>query len=163
MGHGPSPCNVMIIGESPDDEEGLESHLLTKILSSVGINREKDIYITTTLKCRGPENRPPKTEEIDACTPYLIRQIQLIKPRILILLGTLSLKTILSESLTITDARGQWVTAKVDYMNDPLYILPMFHPSFLLKNASKDKGAPKWLTWQDAKEVKAAMSFYQDA
>jgi uracil-DNA glycosylase len=171
VGHGPTPCDVMIIGEAPGEKEDLEGKpfigkagiMLTKILDSVGINRETEIYIANTVKCRPPENRNPKTEEIEACKPYLIRQIQVIKPRILILLGNPSLKTILGDSLTITKARGQWVSAQVDYMKEPLYIMPMFHPSFLLRNASKEKGAPKWLTWQDAKEVKAAMGFSQNS
>ena len=77
-----------------------------------------------------------------------------IQPRIL------NLKTILEEKLGITKVRGKWYTAKVDYMTDPLYIMPLFHPSYLLRNASKDVGAPKWLTWQDFKEVKKAMEFY---
>ena len=168
FGKGPNPCSVMIIGEGPGEQEDLQGipfigkagQLLTKILDSVGINRDNDVFITNTVKCRPPNNRDPKPEEIDACKPYLIRQIQLIQPKILLLLGSPSLKTILEEKLGITKVRGKWYTAKVDYMTDPLYIMPLFHPSYLLRNASKDVGAPKWLTWQDFKEVKKAMEFY---
>jgi len=168
VGHGPVPCNLMIIGEGPGENEDLEGkpfvgkagQLLTKILESVGINRENDAYIANTVKCRPPENRTPLTSEIDACKEYLIRQIQLVQPKILVLLGNPSLKTILGETYTITKSRGCWFKTSVHYMDEELYIMPMFHPSYLLRNASKEKGAPKWLTWKDAQEVKAALEFY---
>jgi DNA polymerase len=158
----------MIIGEGPGENEDLEGkpfvgkagQLLTKILESVGINREDDAYIANTVKCRPPENRTPLTSEIDACKEYLIRQIQLVQPKILILLGNPSLKTILGETYTITKSRGSWFKTSVNYMDEELYIMPMFHPSYLLRNASKEKGSPKWLTWKDAQEVKAALEFY---
>lgn len=168
VGNGPTPCNLMIIGEGPGETEDLQGlpfigkagQLLSKIMESVGINRETDCYIANTVKCRPPGNRNPHASEIEACKPYLIRQIQLIKPKILILLGNPSLKTILGEEFAITKSRGNWFTADVDYMEEQLYIMPMFHPSYLLRNASKDKGSPKWLTWKDAQEVKAALDFY---
>ncbi len=168
FGSGPIPCNLMIIGEGPGEQEDLQSlpfvgragKLLTKILESVSINRDTDVFIANTVKCRPPNNRTPLQSEIDSCKPYLIRQIQLVKPKILLLLGSPSLKTILEEPLTITKTRGKWYKAVVDYMADPLYIMPLFHPSYLLRNASKEEGKPKWLTWQDMKEVKSALSFY---
>jgi len=91
----------------------------------------------------------------------LIRQIQLVQPKILIVIGSPSLKTIIGDELTITKARGKWFKSPVTYMSDPLYIMPVYHPSFLLRNQSKEKGSPKWLTWQDMKEVKAALDFYK--
>ncbi len=168
VGHGPVPCNLMVIGEGPGEQEDLSGlpfvgkagQLLTKIFESVGIDREKEAYIANTVKCRPPQNRTPVSTEIDACKPYLIRQIQLIQPRILILLGSPSLKTILEEPLAITQVRGKWFKGKVDYMEDDLYIMPLFHPSYLLRNASRDHGSPKWLTWQDMQEIKAALDFY---
>lgn len=171
VGHGPVPSHLMIIGEGPGEQEDIQGipfvgkagQLLTKILESVGINRETDAYITNTVKCRPPQNRTPLGSEMDACRPYLIRQIQLVKPKILVLLGSPALKTILETNLPISQVRGQWVTAMVDYMDSPLYIMPMFHPSYLLRNASREKGSPKWLTWQDAQEVKQALSFYSDS
>lgn len=169
VGGGPVPCNLMIIGEGPGEQEDLQGvpfvgkagQLLTKILESVGINRDTDAYISNTVKCRPPKNRTPYPTEIEACKPYLIRQIQLIKPKVLVLLGTPALKTILEETLTITKVRGKWYHADVEYMSEPLYIMPFFHPSYLLRNASKAEGSPKWLTWKDAKEVKAALDFYK--
>jgi len=166
VGSGPTPCSLMIIGEGPgaqEDEQGLPfvgkaGQLLTKILESVGINRETDVYIANTVKCRPPKNRDPLPTEIDACQDYLIRQIQVIQPRILLLLGSPSLKNILGPDHKITQVRGQWFKADVDYMDEPLYIMPLFHPAYLLRNQRRDEGSPKWLTWQDMKEVKAALS-----
>lgn len=168
FGSGPIPCDVMIIGEGPGEQEDIQGvpfvgragKLLTSILESAGINRDNDVFIANTVKCRPPKNRTPLDSEIEACKPYLIRQIQLVKPKILLLLGTPSLKTILQESLTITKVRGKWYRTHVDYMNDPLYVMPLFHPSYLLRNPSKEQGKPKWLTWHDMKEVKSAIEFY---
>ncbi len=168
VGHGPVPCNLMIIGEAPGEQEDLQGlpfigksgQMLTKILESVGINRETDAYIANTVKCRPPQNRTPLAAEMDACKPYLIRQIQLVQPKVMILLGSPALKTILEEMTAISQVRGKWYQASVNYMEAPLYIIPMFHPSYLLRNHSKEKGSPKWLTWQDAQEVKQALEFY---
>jgi uracil-DNA glycosylase family 4 len=171
VGTGPIPCDLMIIGEGPGEQEDLSGHpfvgragqLLTKILESAGIDREKSVYIANTVKCRPPQNRTPLPTEIEACKPYLIRQIQLIKPKILLLLGSPALRTILEETLTITKVRGEWYTADVDYMEQPLYIMTLFHPSYLLRQQSKEKGSPKWLTWKDMQEVASALAFYKEA
>lgn len=172
FGYGPVPCNVMVIGEGPGEQEdkegkpfvGRAGQLLTKIFESVGIDREKEVYITNVVKCRPPNNRTPFPGEIAACNPYLRRQIHLVQPKVLLLLGAAAAKTILAdEKLSITKVRGQWFHAPVTYMSEPLYVMPMFHPSYLLRNESREKGSPKWLTWQDMKEVKAAMEFYMAA
>jgi uracil-DNA glycosylase family 4 len=169
VGTGHVPSTVMIIGEGPGEQEDLSGkpfvgkagQLLTKMLESVQINRETDVFITNIVKCRPPENRNPHADEILACSGYLSRQIALVQPRILILLGAPALKTILGDVGAISTVRGTWIQKPVDYMEDPLYIMPMFHPSYLLRNASKEKGSPKWLTWQDLQEVKTALDFYK--
>lgn len=169
FGSGPKQSPLLIIGEGPGANEDVEGKpfvgrsgkLLTKILSSVGINRETDAYITNIVKCRPPQNRAPLADEVAQCKPYLIRQIQLIQPKIMILLGSPALKTILEESLPISKIRGQWYKAQVGYMDEPLYIMTLFHPSYLLRNDRSTKGSPKWLTWQDINEVKAALDFHQ--
>ncbi len=169
FGTGPVPCPLMIIGEGPGQQEddsglpfvGRAGQLLTKILESVGINRVTDAYITNVVKCRPPQNRTPLPSEIATCNPYLRRQIQEIKPRVLVLLGAPSLKTVLEETLPISKVRGSWRKAEVPYMDEPLYIMPMFHPSYLLRNDSKERGSPKWLTWQDIREVKTALDYYR--
>lgn len=164
---GNTNANILVIGEGPgqqEDEMGLpfvgrSGQLLTKIFESVGINRD-DIYIANTVKCRPPENRTPLPKEIDACQDYLIRQVQIVQPKIILLLGAAALKSTLGDKHAITKVRGQWFTQPVNYMDDELYIMPMFHPAYLLRNSSKKEGSPKWLTWQDMKEVKSALSFY---
>ena len=170
VGSGPVPCDIMIIGEGPGEQEDLEGKpfigkagkLLTKILESVGINRDTEVYIANTVKCRPPKNRTPFTKEIEACKPYLIRQIQCVKPKILLCLGAPSLKTVLEEQLPISKVRGNWYKAPVNYMEDNLYIMPMFHPSYLLRNQSSKKESPKWYTWQDIQEVKLALTYYKE-
>ena len=170
VGSGPVPCDLMIIGEGPGEQEDLKGlpfigkagQLLTKILEAANIDRETSVYIANTVKCRPPQNRTPLPTEIEACKPYLLRQIQLVKPKILLLLGSPALRTILEESLPITKVRGEWVTAEFDYMEQPLYIMTLFHPSYLLRQQSREKGSPKWLTWKDMLEVASALSFYKE-
>ena len=169
FGSGPAPCDFMIIGEGPGQEEdekgqpfvGRSGQLLTKILESVGINRKTDVYIANTVKCRPPSNRTPLKEEINACNDYLKAQIMLVKPKVIALLGSPAIKTVLNETEAISKLRGRWFKKEVSYMKNPLYVMPMFHPAYLLRNPSKSVGAPKWLTWQDAKEIKAALMYYQ--
>ncbi|RAP32471.1 uracil-DNA glycosylase [Candidatus Marinamargulisbacteria bacterium SCGC AG-414-C22] len=161
FGDGPSPCDVMIIGEGPGEQEdlsgkpfvGRSGKLLTKFLEDAGINREKDVFIANIVKCRPPKNRNPTKLEIEACKPYLIRQIQLVKPKVLVLLGAPSLKTVLEEKLAITKVRGKWYKASVDYMEDDLLIMPLFHPSYLLRNASNKEGGARWLTALDISKL----------
>lgn len=169
VGSGPTPCPLMIIGEGPGEQEDLQGvpfvgragQLLTKILESGGIQRETDAYIANIVKCRPPQNRNPLPEEAAACQDYLIRQIHLVQPRILVVLGSVAAKMILGPDQSITKIRGEWVKRPVPYMDDPLFIMPMFHPSYLLRSSSKEKGKPKWLTWQDMLEVKRALDYYQ--
>jgi len=174
FGHGPVPCDLMLIGEGPGEKEDLSGlpfvgragQLLTQILSSINIDREKDIYITNIVKCRPPENRAPQAEETDACYPYLEAQIKLIKPKIILLTGAPATKVVLKNEEPMSKIRGKWFklpclpagTAGTD-----IDVMPIFHPSYLLRNASKDTGSPKWLTWQDMKEVRGALDFYKSA
>lgn len=168
VGSGPTPCSFMIIGEGPGQQEdasglpfvGRSGQLLTKILSAVGIDRDTAAFIANIVKCRPPGNRNPHASEIEACRDYLIRQIQLVQPKVIALLGAPALKSILAETQPISAVRGRWYQMAVSYMDDPLYLMPLFHPSYLLRHASREEGSPKWLTWQDMKEIKAALDFY---
>lgn len=169
FGSGSKTSKIMIIGEGPGQEEdeqgipfvGRSGKLLTKILEAVGIDRDKDVYIANTVKCRPPNNRTPTKSEIETCKDFLIAQILHIKPRILMLMGTPAIQTVLEIKEPITKIRGQWVKKPVNYMEDLLYIMPMFHPAYLLRNPSKEVGAPKWLTWQDIQEVKTALNYFE--
>ncbi len=165
LGHGPVPCDLMLIGEAPgadEDEQGLPfvgraGKLLTKILESVGIKRPDDIYIANTLKCRPPNNRAPQTSEQEACKPFLEAQIRLVKPKIILLTGSPAVKAILKSKEPITKIRGTWQKLP----GSDIYFFPIFHPAYLLRNPSKEKGKPKWLTWQDMQEVKNALEYYR--
>lgn len=148
---------LMLIGEAPgfyEDQKGLPfvgkaGQLLDKIFESVGLSREKDVYICNTIKCRPPENRDPLPEEKAACREYLDAQIEILKPKIILLCGRIALNSMIDTPLGITKVRGKWF----DGPNNSK-IMPIFHPSYLLRNDSREKGSPKWLMWQDIQEIK---------
>ena len=148
---------LMLIGEAPgyyEDQKGepfvgKAGQLLDKIFASVGLSRQKDVYICNTLKCRPPENRDPLPEEKEACREYLDAQINILKPRIILLCGRVAVQSILGSNQGITKIRGKWYEGP--YMSK---MMPIFHPSYLLRNDSREKGSPKWLMWQDIQEIK---------
>lgn len=150
---------IMLIGEAPgfyEDQKGLPfvgkaGQLLDRIFESVGLSRKKDVYICNTIKCRPPENRDPLPEEKEACKEFLDAQIEILKPKIILICGKVALNSMLNTTLGITKVRGQWF----DGPNNAK-MMPIFHPSYLLRNDSKEKGSPKWLMWQDIKEIKEA-------
>ncbi|AEE14407.1 phage SPO1 DNA polymerase-related protein [Thermodesulfobium narugense DSM 14796] len=155
FGEGPMNPDIMVIGEGPGETEDIQGlpfvgkagQLLTKIFESVSLNR-KDIYITNVVKCRPPGNRNPLPEEIEQCRPFLDAQIKILNPKIIILLGAVACKTILKNFSSITKIRGEII------LQDNRYYIPMFHPSYLLRNASRSIGSPRWLTWKDIQKVK---------
>ena len=148
---------LMLVGEAPGYWEdikgkpfvGKAGQLLDKIFGCVGLSREKDVYICNTIKCRPPDNRNPLPEEKQACREFLDGQIEVLKPRIIIVCGNIALNSLLPNERGITKARGKWFDGPYGAK-----MIPMFHPSYLLRNDSREKGSPKWLTWQDIKEVK---------
>lgn len=154
---GKPNSNLMLIGEAPgfyEDKQGKPfvgkaGQLLDRIFSSVGLSRKHDIYICNTLKCRPPDNRDPLPEEKAACREYLDAQIEILKPQIILLCGRVALNSMIDTNLTITKVRGKWF----DGPNN-CKMMPIFHPSYLLRNDSREKGSPKWLMWQDIKEIK---------
>jgi len=165
FGHGPVPCDLMLIGEAPGADEDLQGlpfvgragQLLTKILESVGIKRPDDIYIANTVKCRPPNNRAPLGSEQEACRPYLEAQIKFIKPKIILLAGAPACKAILKSDEAMSKIRGKWLKLP----GTEISVMPIFHPAYLLRNPSKKKGSPKWLTWEDMQEVKNALEYYK--
>ena len=148
---------LVLVGEAPGYWEdqmgkpfvGKAGQLLDKIFACVGLSREKDVYICNTIKCRPPENRNPLPEEKLACKKYLDKQLEILQPKIILICGSVALNSLLPEQKSITRARGKWFAG-------PHFskMMPIFHPSYLLRNDSREKGSPKWLTWQDIKEVK---------
>ena len=161
---GNPKAKLMLIGEGPgrnEDETGIPfvgraGQLLDKILLSVNITREKEVYICNTVKCRPPENRVPAPEEMGECRVYLEAQIQLIRPKIILLAGATAVKSLLNTKMPISKIRGQWFEGPFDSK-----IMPIFHPSYLLRNESKEPGKPKWLMWEDIKEVRKELDSLQ--
>ena len=157
FGDGVPNEKIMLIGEAPgfnEDQQGKpfvgrSGKLLDDILASVGFFRNKNIYICNTVKCRPPENRNPLPEEKIACRDFLDKQLELLKPKIIILCGAVAVNSMLDTKLGITKIRGQWF--------DGIYgakMMPIFHPSYLLRNPSRNVGSPKWLMWQDIQEIR---------
>lgn len=151
---------LMLIGEAPGYYEDMQGkpfvgkagQLLDKIFESVGLSRKENVYICNTLKCRPPDNRNPLPEEKDACWEFLKAQIDIIQPKIILLCGNVAVQSILGNVGGITKIRGKWFQGGENVYNAKL--MPIFHPSYLLRNDSREKGGPKWLMWQDIQEIK---------
>lgn len=156
-GEGPLNCRVVIVGEGPGQEEdesgrpfvGKAGRLLTDILEKGGNIRRDSLYITNTVKCRPPDNRNPNVKEIESCRDFLEAQLLLLHPDIVVTLGNVPTQALLNTKQGITNLRGKWI----DWRGIKLF--PMFHPSYLLRNESKAVGSPRYLTWQDVRDLKA--------
>ncbi|MDD2716480.1 MAG: uracil-DNA glycosylase [Candidatus Wallbacteria bacterium] len=156
-GEGNGKSRLLFIGEGPGEEEDLSGRpfvgkageLLDKILQSVGFER-KDIYLTNVVKCRPPNNRDPSKSELNSCWPYLLRQIESINPLVIAALGRIAAGFLLSsESFSITRDHGKVFTFSHDAV-----LMPLYHPSYLLRNPSRDKDSPKYQMWEDVKRLK---------
>lgn len=157
FGEGALSAKLVFVGEAPgadEDETGIPfvgraGRHLDNILAAVGIQR-REIYICNILKCRPPGNRTPTSAEMEACTPLLKRQLELIRPEILACLGNTAVKYILGPGTPgITKIRGQWF--------DSIFgvpCMPMYHPSYLLRYPSREKGSPNWQMWLDIQALK---------
>ena len=160
FGRGNPHSKLFVIGEGPgqqEDEQGLAfvgraGKMLDSALLSVGIDTNKDCYISNIVKCRPPNNRKPLANEVKECMPWLNEQIELIKPKVIVLAGSTAVQSYLDIYEPISKLRGEWI------VRDDIKYMPIFHPSYLLRNPSKEKGKPKWLTWQDLKKVKKEIS-----
>ena len=150
FGVGNKNADLMFIGEGPgaDEDEkgepfvGKAGKLMDKAFIGLGIRRE-DVYIANIVKCRPPQNRDPEQDEMKACIDYLKNQVILVKPKIIVLLGRISLNNILGEEYKITRDRGKWVEK-----NGIMY-MPTWHPAALLRDELK-----KIEFWKDLKETK---------
>lgn len=150
FGEGFRHAEIMCIGEGPgyyEDQQGRpfvgkSGQLLDKILDVCGFNRKEHVFIGNIVKCRPPNNRDPLPEERETCIPFLYKQIELIDPKIIILLGATALKGLIDPNAKITKVRGEWME-----WNRRL-IMPTFHPSALLRNEKLKRPA-----WEDFKKV----------
>ena len=146
FGVGDSHADLMLVGEAPGREEDLKGEpfvgragkLLDKILSSIKMDRHKNVYICNVLKCRPPQNRDPLPDEVEKCESYLLHQITLIKPKLIVALGRISGTTLLRIDDTLKSMRGQLH----DYHGTPLLVT--YHPAALLRNSNLKKYA-----WED--------------
>jgi len=160
FGRGNPKAKIFIIGEGPgqqEDEQGLAfvgraGKMLDKSFLSVGIDTNEDCYISNIVKCRPPNNRKPKSIEVENCIPWLNSQIELVKPKIIVLAGSTAVQSYLNINQPISKIRGKWIT------KESIKYMPIFHPSYLLRNSSNEKGKPKWLTIQDLKKVKQELN-----
>lgn len=154
FGSGNHNADLMVIGEAPGADEDLQGlpfvgragQLLTKILESIGLLRD-DVYICNILKCRPPNNRKPLASETDECEPYLVKQIDLVKPGFILALGLTSANTLLKNKESMTSLRGRIH----DYHGIPTIVT--YHPAALLRN-------PEWKksTWEDVKYLRSLMT-----
>jgi DNA polymerase len=151
FGYGNPKADVLFIGEAPGEEEdikglpfvGRAGQLLDKMLAAIQLNRE-NVYIANIIKCRPPNNRDPLPEEISKCEPYLLKQLELIQPKILVGLGRVAASVLLKEEKTLREFRQ----TERRYKNIPLIIT--YHPAALLRNSQWKKSA-----WEDFKKVKS--------
>lgn len=150
FGVGNPNAEVMFVGEGPGRDEDLKGEpfvgragqLLTDIITK-GMKLERaDVYIANVVKCRPPGNRDPEPEEVETCEPFLVQQIELIKPRVIVGLGKFAVQTLLRSKTPISRLRGNWH----DYHG--IKLMPTFHPAYLLRNP-----ADKRLVWEDIKSV----------
>ncbi len=156
FGSGNPNADIMVIGEAPgadEDEQGLPfvgraGQLLTKILESISLSRE-EVYIANIAKCRPPNNRRPEKEETDKCEPYLLKQIELIKPEFILSLGLTSVDTLLKKTHKMADVRGKLL----DYHGTKMIVT--YHPAALLRN-------PNWkkFVWEDVKFLRRLYDEY---
>ena len=138
FGVGHENADVMFIGEGPGADEdaqgipfvGKAGQLMNKAFDAVGIERE-EVYIANIVKCRPPNNRDPEPDEVLRCINYLRNQVMIVKPKIVVLLGRISLQNILGNEYKITASRGKWVEKK------GIYYMPTWHPAALLRDETK--------------------------
>ena len=161
VSRGNPSARLMVIGEGPGAQEdasglpfvGRAGQLLDQMLESVGIDSNRDAYVCNVVKCRPPDNRKPTAEEMAACRPWLERQIALVNPAVILLAGATAMEGVLGVKGGITKLRGQWRQGSADGL-EGRWLMPIFHPSYLLRNPSRERGSPKWLTWQDLQDVR---------
>jgi len=150
FGEGNTHGGIFIIGEAPGRDEDLQGRpfvgksgqLLDKILAACGFTRNEHVFISNIVKCRPPKNRIPAPKEASACLPWLLKQIELVNPKIIILLGSTALKYIIGQDRKITQERGKWI------IWHERQVMPVYHPSALLRDPSLKRD-----TWEDFKKI----------
>jgi DNA polymerase len=150
FGTGNPQAKLVFVGEAPGRDEdlqgepfvGLAGQLLNKIIQAIQLSREQ-VYIGNIIKCRPPENRNPEPDEIMACEPFLIKQLQVIRPKLICALGAFAAQTLLKTEEKISSLRGKFH----EYQGIPL--MPTYHPAYLLRNPNRKREV-----WEDMKKIK---------
>ena len=157
FGVGNPNADLMFVGEAPGADEDIQGEpfvgragqLLTKIIEAIDLKRE-DVYIANVIKCRPPGNRNPEPDEVEQCEPFLFRQIDIIKPKVIVALGKFAAQCLLKTDAPITRIRGR------EFSYRDAVLIPTYHPAYLLRNPSAKRDV-----WEDMKKVRALVS--QDA
>ncbi len=160
-GEGDPDARIMFVGEAPGADEdaqgrpfvGRAGQLLDKIINACGLKRS-DVFIGNILKCRPPENRDPRAEEIISCLPYLQRQIEIIDPEIIVALGAHAAKTLLNSTKSIGQLRGQFHEYYTGIGRPPVKLMATYHTAYLLRNYSQEN---RRKVWEDMKKVLAEL------
>jgi uracil-DNA glycosylase family 4 len=153
FGDGSAKAQLVFVGEGPgadEDAQGLPfvgraGKLLTQMIEAMGLQRG-DVYICNVVKCRPPGNRQPEKDEVDACSPYLFRQLDALQPKAIVCLGATAAQTLLQTNRSISQFRGQWLDFRGFKM------MPTYHPAYLLRNP-----AAKGDVWKDLQKVMAEL------
>lgn len=159
IGDGNPHASIMLVGEAPGAEEdrqglpfvGPAGKLLDRMLAAIGLDRSQ-VYITNVLPWRPPGNRTPTADEIATCQPFVERQIELIAPKLLILVGGISAKALLNSPEGITRLRGRWYEYRTRHSGAPIPVTAIFHPAYLLRQSSAKREA-----WRDLLEIEARL------
>jgi DNA polymerase len=154
FGVGNPSADLMFVGEAPGADEdikgepfvGRAGQLLTKIIEAIDLRRE-DVYIANVIKCRPPQNRNPEPDEVEQCEPFLFRQLDIIKPKVIVALGKFAAQSLLRTSEPITRIRGR------EYKYRDAILMPTYHPAYLLRNPSAKRDV-----WEDMKRVRAILT-----
>lgn len=158
-----NPCSakIVLIGEAPGQNEDLSGvpfvgragKFLDECLAKAGLSREKDFYIINTVKCRPPKNRVPSVVEKAACEHFMLEQIEIINPVIILFCGATALKSFYKGKEPISKIRGE--IFEIEVRGKKYDAMPIFHPSYLLRNHSTEENAPRGLMLKDLKKVKS--------
>jgi len=154
FGVGSPNADLMFVGEAPGADEDIQGEpfvgragqLLTRIIEAIDLKRQ-DVYIANVIKCRPPQNRNPEPDEVERCEPFLFRQIETIKPKVIVALGKFAAQSLLKTTEPITRLRGR------EYRYRDAILMPTYHPAFLLRNPSAKREV-----WEDMKRVRAILT-----
>ena len=153
FGVGNPNADLMFVGEAPGADEDIQGEpfvgragqLLTKIIEAIELRRE-DVYIANVIKCRPPGNRNPELDEVEQCEPFLFRQIDIIKPKVIVALGKFGAQCLLKSDTPITRLRGR------EFKYRDAVLIPTYHPAYLLRNPSAKRDV-----WEDMKKVRVIL------